>query len=139
MIQLNGLFMVCMKIGLAYNLIAFPKNEIKRGEIDMQQKKLNDIKAHIDYGKPISTLPNWNILDIQKKIKQGNILIIIENIIHDVTQFLKDNKHPGGKKIIIERNGKDVTKDFNGDVYNHTNAARNLMSHMRVALYDNSK
>ena len=52
---------------------------------------------------------------------------------HDVTEFVREDKHPGGKKILIAHNGKDGTIGFNGGVYNHTNAARNLMSHMRVA------
>ena len=53
--------------------------------------------------------------------------------VHDVTSFVEQNKHPGGKQMLYSMNCCDCTKQFNGYVYNHTNAARNLMSHMRIA------
>jgi len=123
------------KLGLAYNLIEFEPNEIVRGEIDMEQKKLNERKKTIDYGIPLVKLPVWNDDDVQKAKAAGKIVLIMAGIVHDVTEFVKDNRHPGGRKVMIERNGKDVTSDCNGGVYNHTNAARNLMSHMRVAVF----
>jgi stearoyl-CoA desaturase (delta-9 desaturase) len=120
--------------GCATDLISFNKNEIVRGETDMQQKNLDKIKSTIDYGRAIEDLPPWNWEKIQAEVKDhGRILIVVKKVVLDVKDFLMQNKHPGGKKIIIDRNGKDCTKEFNGGVYNHTNAARNLMSHMRVA------
>ena len=56
---------------------------------------------------------------------------------HDVTAFVSLGKHPGGKKIVIERNGKDVSEEFNGKIYNHTNVARNILLHFRVAIINN--
>lgn len=53
-------------------------------------------------------------------------------MIHDVREFLKD--HPGGKALIGSATGKDATAIFNGGVYNHTNAAHNLLSAMRVGM-----
>jgi len=87
------------KIGLAYNLNTFATNEIKRGEIDMKQKSLNNVKKNIDYGVNVEKLPLWSAAQIQSEIKNNHrILIIIQNIIHDVTDFVRQNKHPGGKK-----------------------------------------
>jgi len=129
------------QIGLAYNLNTFSKNEIQRGELDMKQKLLNHMKKEIDYGVDVEKLPVWNDAQVLNEIKNNHrILIIIQKIVHDVTDFVRENKHPGGKKILIAHNGVDSTLDFNGNVYNHTNAARNLMSHFRVAKYvDNDK
>lgn len=38
------------------------------------------------------------------------IWIIFKNSIYDVSNYL--NKHPGGKKILLEYAGRDCTKDF---------------------------
>lgn len=87
----------------------------------------------------MNTLPIWTKnefkVEMENAKKNGRIFIIESDIVYDVTEFVANNKHPGGKSIIIQRNGKDVTNDFNGNIYNHTNAARNLMSHMRIARY----
>jgi stearoyl-CoA desaturase (delta-9 desaturase) len=59
-------------------------------------------------------------------------LIAVAGVIHDVTDFIKD--HPGGKAMIGSAIGKDATAIFNGGVYNHTNAAHNLLSTMRIGV-----
>ena len=121
-------------IGLAYDLNEFEYNEIKRGELDMKLKNIQKQQEKLNYGKPVELLPVWNNSRLEYEIKHNKrIIIIISEIAHDVTDFVGENKHPGGKKILCQRNGKDATKEFNGAIYNHTNAARNLMSHMRVA------
>ena len=53
-------------------------------------------------------------------------------VVHDVSDFIKD--HPGGKALISSGIGKDATAIFNGGVYNHSNAAHNLLSTMRVGV-----
>ncbi|KAI7236258.1 hypothetical protein KC343_g4900, partial [Hortaea werneckii] len=40
----------------------------------------------------------------------------------------------GGKAMIKSGIGKDATAMFNGGVYNHSNAAHNLLSTMRVGV-----
>jgi stearoyl-CoA desaturase (delta-9 desaturase) len=130
-------FIWCVhKLGLCSDLHTFSDNEIRRGELDMEQFRLNERKGKINYGVPVDTLPEWNQEEIDKRIKKDRkVLLIVFGIVHDLTNFLKKNEHPGGKKIILDRNGKEVTKDYNGGIYNHTNASRNLMSHMRVAKF----
>jgi stearoyl-CoA desaturase (delta-9 desaturase) len=44
--------------------------------------------------------------------------------------------HPGGKGFLRASVGRDVTASFNGGVYDHANAARNLMQSMRYARLD---
>lgn len=64
--------------------------------------------------------------------KNGRALVTIGGVIHDITNFIKE--HPGGKAFISSAIGKDATAIFNGGVYNHSNAAHNLLSTMRVAV-----
>jgi len=118
--------------GLTYDLKEFPSNEIEIGKIDMIEKKLRQKKSTLSYGPAIESLPSWPLSQIESE-KKDKLLLIISGVVHDVTPFVTANKHPGGKAILIQHNGKDVTKAFNGDVYNHTNAARNLMAHFRIA------
>lgn len=56
----------------------------------------------------------------------------IGGVIHDVSDFIKE--HPGGKAFIVSAIGKDATAIFNGGVYQHSNAAHNLLSKMRVGI-----
>eukprot|EP01083_Nonionella_stella_P086854 241486_1 len=131
-------FIYSMKLcGFAYNLDTFPMNEIEKGEIAMIEKKIKQRKQSINYGVQINTLPIWTKEECEKEMinakKNKKIYIQMANIIYDATDFVISGKHPGGKAMIIGRNGKDVTDEFNGNIYNHTNAARNLMSHMRIA------
>jgi stearoyl-CoA desaturase (delta-9 desaturase) len=56
----------------------------------------------------------------------------VAGVIHDVSGFIAD--HPGGKALIASAVGKDATAMFNGGVYEHSNAAHNLLSMMRVGI-----
>ena len=67
----------------------------------------------------------------QEKAKT-NALVLIEGIVYDITTFM--DEHPGGRGVVRAGIGKDMTTAFNGGVYDHSNAARNLMSRFRVAV-----
>ncbi|CAJ0927089.1 14279_t:CDS:1, partial [Entrophospora sp. SA101] len=67
-----------------------------------------------------------------KEHAQNNNWILIEGIIYDVTNFIEE--HPGGRSLITTSIGKDMTTAFNGGVYDHSNAARNLTSNFRVGV-----
>jgi stearoyl-CoA desaturase (delta-9 desaturase) len=58
------------------------------------------------------------------------MLVAVAGVIHDVTGFVED--HPGGKSLIKSVVGKDATGVFNGGVYEHSNAAHNLLATMQV-------
>ena len=64
--------------------------------------------------------------------KNGRAIIAVAGVVHDVSDFIKE--HPGGKALITSGIGKDTTAIFNGGVYNHSNAAHNLLSTMRVGV-----
>ena len=132
---------LCSLIGLAYDLNQFSDNEIKRGILDMRQKKLLQEKQSVDYGVNIATLPIWTMDEYQTELSlnnDNNNYVIFNDVVHSIpNEFIL--KHPGGPNMIKSRIGKDITNVFNGDIYNHSNAARNILSHYRIARIHRSK
>ncbi|KAJ3410412.1 hypothetical protein HDV05_003823 [Chytridiales sp. JEL 0842] len=118
--------------GLTYNLKQFPHNEILKGRVQMQQKKIDMLKVKLDWGKPVEQLQVVTFETVEKEVKlNGKQLIIVDGIVYDVEKFMDD--HPGGKGFLKAGVGRDMSASFNGGIYDHSNAARNLMSHMRWA------
>ncbi|KAI1461472.1 acyl-CoA desaturase 1 [Annulohypoxylon moriforme] len=123
----------CWKqLGLAYDLKQFRQNEIEKGRLQQLQKKLDQKRAKLDWGVPLEQLPVIDWDDYVAEAKNGRGLVAVAGVIHDVTDFIKD--HPGGKALISSAIGKDATAIFNGGVYDHSNAAHNLLSTMRVGV-----
>ena len=123
---------VCKKVGLAYDLKQFRANEIEKGRIQQQQKKLDQHRAKLDWGIPLDQLAVMEWDDYVDQANNGRGLVAVAGVVHDVTDFIND--HPGGKAMIKSGIGKDATGMFNGGVYNHSNAAHNLLSTMRVGV-----
>ena len=96
------------------------------------QKKLDRKRATIDWGIPLEDLPLMDWDEYAERTANGEALISVAGVIHDVTDFVMH--HPGGKALISSAMGKDATAIFNGGVYNHTNAAHNLLSTMRISV-----
>ncbi|KAK0935906.1 stearoyl-CoA 9-desaturase [Friedmanniomyces endolithicus] len=119
-------------MGLAYDLKQFRSNEIEKGRVQQQQKKLDQKRAKLDWGVPLDSLPVMEWDDYVDQAKNGRGLVAVAGVVHDVTDFIAD--HPGGKAMIKSGLGKDATAMFNGGVYNHSNAAHNLLSTMRVGV-----
>lgn len=119
-------------VGLASNLKTFPGNEIEKGRVQQQQKKIDQKRGRLDWGVPLEQLPLIEWDDYVQRTKDGEALVAVGGVIHDVGYFIK--QHPGGKKLITSAIGKDATAMFNGGVYNHLNAAHNLLSTMRVGV-----
>ncbi|KAI0132363.1 delta-9 fatty acid desaturase [Xylariales sp. AK1849] len=120
------------QLGLAYDLKQFRQNEIEKGRVQQLQKKLDQKRSTLDWGVPLEQLPVIHWDDFVAEAKNGKALVAIAGVIHDVTNFIKD--HPGGKALISSAIGKDATAIFNGGVYNHSNAAHNLLSTMRCGV-----
>jgi stearoyl-CoA desaturase (delta-9 desaturase) len=120
------------QLGLAYDLKQFRENEIEKGRVQQLQKKLDQKRSTLDWGIPLEQLPVIDWDDFVADAKAGKGLVAVAGVIHDVTDFIKD--HPGGKALINSAIGKDATAIFNGGVYNHSNAAHNLLSTMRVGV-----
>ncbi|KAJ5089225.1 hypothetical protein N7532_007909 [Penicillium argentinense] len=120
------------QLGLAFNLKQFRANEIEKGRVQQLQKKVDQRRARLDWGVPLEQLPVVSWDDFVADAQSGKTLVAIAGVIHDVTDFIKE--HPGGKALISSGIGKDATALFNGGVYNHSNAAHNLLSTMRVGV-----
>ncbi|KAJ3075274.1 hypothetical protein HDU98_008751 [Podochytrium sp. JEL0797] len=118
-------------VGLTSDLKVFPTNEIEKGKLYMRQKKIDAVKKTLDYGVPLGKLPLMTFQQVRETIsKTGRQLLIVSDVVYDVSRFMDD--HPGGRGFLKVSIGRDVTESFNGGVYDHANAARNLMSGMRV-------
>ena len=121
------------QLGLAYDLKQFRSNEIEKGRIQQLQKKIDRKRATLDWGIPLEQLPVMEFSEFQDECcRNGRALVLIAGVVHDVSAFIKD--HPGGKAMINSAIGKDATAIFNGGVYDHSNAAHNLLSNFRVAV-----
>jgi stearoyl-CoA desaturase (delta-9 desaturase) len=116
-----------------YDLKTFRSNEIEKGRLQQQQKALDKKRSTLDWGAPLAQLPviSWDDFQAQASVN-GAALVAIAGVIHDISPFILD--HPGGKALIKSAIGKDATALFNGGVYEHSNAAHNLLSTMRVGI-----
>jgi len=119
------------KIGLTYDLLFFDKNTIAKGEVQMKEKRLQEQRAALHWGPPEETLPSWTMSYVVEQTKAGERLMACEGYVHDVRKFI--DEHPGGPGIMRPYMGKDITRQFNGSIYNHSNAARNVLRTLRVA------
>lgn len=120
------------QLGLAYDLKQFRSNEIEKGRLQQQQKKLDRVRAKLDWGIPLENLPVMEFEDFEEQARNGRALIAVAGVVHDLGDFIND--HPGGKAMIRSGIGKDATAMFNGGVYMHSNAAHNLLSNYRVGV-----
>lgn len=120
-------------MGVTYGLKKFPSNEIKKGQVQQAQKKLNKQRMRLEWGTPLEDLPTLSWDDyIMQSTTGGKSLVAIAEVIHDVSDFI--SQHPGGKAMIKSGIGRDATALFNGGIYDHSNAAHNLLSSMCVAV-----
>jgi len=122
---------VCKLVGLASNLQTFPHNEIEKGRLQQKQKKLDRERNGLNWGTPVYQLPVMEYDDFVAASSDRK-LVLVAGIVHDVTAFIA--RHPGGEALIRSGIGKDMTSAFNGGIYDHSNAAHNLLSTMRVAV-----
>jgi len=121
----------CQLSGLASHLKVFPDNEVRKGQLTMQLKKLRETQETLKWPSDSDDLPvvSWDAFQEQSKTRP---LILISGFIHDVTGFTEE--HPGGPHLLIKMIGKDATTAFFGGVYDHSNAAHNLLAMKRVGV-----
>jgi stearoyl-CoA desaturase (delta-9 desaturase) len=112
----------CQRIGLATHLKMFPDNEIRKGQLTMELKKLRS-KQGLEWPVDSNDLPviSWDSFQEQSSSRP---LVLISGFIHDVSSFL--DEHPGGRNLLAKDIGKDATSAFFGGVYEHSNAAHNV-------------
>ena len=119
------------KLGLATNLKQFPDNEIRKGRLAMQLAVAHEKAEELNWPKSPNHLPvmSWDDFTAQSKERA---LVVVHGFIHDVTDFV--DKHPGGRALLATRIGKDATTAFEGGIYEHSNAAHNMLAMMRVGV-----
>ncbi|KZT11179.1 delta9-fatty acid desaturase [Laetiporus sulphureus 93-53] len=121
----------CSKLGLARQLKTFPDNEVRKGQLTMQLKRLRETQESLKFAPDPNELPviSWESFQEQSAKRA---LVLIAGFIHDVSSFI--DEHPGGRHLIAKHIGKDATTAFFGGVYDHSNAAHNWLSMMRVGV-----
>ncbi|KAI9827471.1 MAG: stearoyl-CoA 9-desaturase [Thelocarpon impressellum] len=120
------------QLGLAYDLKQFRQNEIDKGRLQQEQKKLDQMRDRLDWGVPLDRLPLMEWDDFRAQALAGRPLVAIAGVVHDVGTFIKN--HPGGQAMISSGIGKDATAIFNGGVYNHSKVAHNVLTSLRVSV-----
>jgi stearoyl-CoA desaturase (delta-9 desaturase) len=125
------LIWLCDKASLASHLKTFSDNEIQKGQLTMELKRLRKKQDALSWPIPGSDLPVVSWANYQSQA-QSRALVCIAGFIHDIEEFM--DKHPGGRRILTEQIGKDATSAFFGGVYNHSNAAHNLLAMKRVGI-----
>jgi stearoyl-CoA desaturase (delta-9 desaturase) len=118
-------------IGQASHLKTFPANEIKKGQYTMQLKKLQAQTAELKWPETKLPIVSWEEFVEESKSRP---LIAIHGYIIDCESFEAD--HPGGAHLIKRAIGTDATTAFFGGVYDHSNAAHNLLAMMRVGILE---
>lgn len=132
------LIATCAFFGLASHLKTFPENEIQKGRLQTTEKNVMAKKTKLQWGTPISELPVMSFEEFKAACRSSSTndtpkkWILLEGVVYDVAEFM--NEHPGGEKYLRMGIGKDMTSAFNGGMYDHSNAARNLLSLMRVGV-----
>ncbi|KAJ7581517.1 hypothetical protein C8J56DRAFT_1102718, partial [Mycena floridula] len=121
----------CEKLGLASHLKTFPSNEVRKGQLTMQLKRLRETQEDLTWPSENSDLPVIGWADYQKQ-SETRALVLISGFIHDVSSFL--DQHPGGAHLLLKFVGKDATAAFFGGVYEHSNAGHNLLAMKRVGV-----
>jgi stearoyl-CoA desaturase (delta-9 desaturase) len=114
---------VMQQIGLASHLKTFPDNEVRKGQLTMELKKLRNIQEKLAWPSDSNDLPviSW---DAYRDQATKRPVVLIAGFIHDVDKFM--DEHPGGRHMITKMIGKDGTTAFFGGVYDHSNAAHNV-------------
>ncbi|KLO17514.1 delta 9-fatty acid desaturase protein [Schizopora paradoxa] len=119
----------CSFLGFATHLRVFPDNEIRMGELSMSLKRLKSVQDNLTWPKSSADLPviSWETFQNEASSRP---LVLISGFIHDISDFL--DQHPGGRDILQRSVGTDATAAFFGGIYDHSHAAHNLLTTLRV-------
>ncbi|QPG77053.1 hypothetical protein FOA43_004451 [Brettanomyces nanus] len=125
--------------GLVFSLRKASQSSIYKSLVQERQRLLDNTRSELNWGIPIDKLPVFTPEQLNElsRDSNGHYYVVVSGIIHDVTPFAKD--HPGGLALIKAARGKDATTAFNGAVYQHSNAARNLLATMRIGALGGSE
>jgi len=125
--------------GLTTDLKFMSDDEIMKARLQMAQRKLDEAKAKLQYGKNFNQLPEMTWDDVKKMKEEYDegigtcCPIVIEGTVHDVKNFV--HEHPGGRQTLLQYVGTDGTGLFNGtdgSDHVHSKVARKFLTAMRI-------
>eukprot|EP00339_Tiarina_fusa_P014117 CAMPEP_0117005684 /NCGR_PEP_ID=MMETSP0472-20121206/6203_1 /TAXON_ID=693140 ORGANISM="Tiarina fusus, Strain LIS" /NCGR_SAMPLE_ID=MMETSP0472 /ASSEMBLY_ACC=CAM_ASM_000603 /LENGTH=419 /DNA_ID=CAMNT_0004706977 /DNA_START=9 /DNA_END=1264 /DNA_ORIENTATION=- len=118
------------QLGLAYDLVTFPDEEVEKAELQMHGKELAKKAAAFNWGPDPASLPRMTQKQVRRAVdEEGRKLTILNGYVIDYAGFESD--HPGGDKILDAYLAEDATDAFCGEVYAHSSAAANLAATKR--------
>jgi len=100
-------------------------NEIEKARIQMQQRLIDKESASL-YDS-MESLPNLTWGDIEKRVRKGEKIVVIENAVFDIKNFV--DQHPGGRQTLLHLIGLDATSLFEsvGAEHQHTKVNHRLL------------
>lgn len=124
------------KAGLAGGLTTATRRAIDQCRLQNQLEEKEKGDGCLDdpdsaAGEMVSVI-QWD--EYVQQAERGRLLIAIAGSVYDITGFL--NKHPGGERLLRKACGKDATAMFHGGQFDHSPAASNLLSTMRVYIIE---
>jgi len=94
------------------------------------QRECDDLRGVLSFGVPLETVPFMSFAEFKAQGRDKK-WVLCDDIVFDIAKF--QASHPGGKAILDPFFGNDISRAFNGAVYNHSNGARNLARHFMIA------
>jgi len=127
------------KLNIVWDVKRMDPVIIQKGRLQMMQKKIS--QAQLQLNKKIEEVSDWpaddfdlpevTVEELEKKRGDEADFVIVNGYVHDVHNFL--DLHPGGRAFLQPYLGKDATRAFDGSVYRHSHAARNILGTLRSA------
>jgi len=131
------LIWVLSYVGGTYKLMRFDSETIEKGKLQMLEKEVKRRRELLHWGPQPDTLPEYSMDKVKEEFQKGEQLLVVDGFVHDVRGFL--DEHPAGPAIVKPYLGKDASSAFNGGVYNHSIAARNILDTLRIARLEKPK
>ena len=122
---------VASLVGLTHSLNVFPSSEIVKGQLQMAQKALDKKKGALYWGPDPAALRVISRATFDARVADGAPWTLLDGFVLDVGKWGAD--HPGGAGLVKASIGRDITADFKGEVYKHSNAGRNVAQTLRIA------
>lgn len=121
--------LMCQRLGLASDLITTSPSEIEMARLIQIQQGHHFEKPNLP-ALPQLPVMDWNSFTAQ--VARGRCLVCINDIVHDITDFIYD--HPGGRMVLQDAIGQDVTNTFYNGHHPHSPYAKTILEAMRIAL-----
>ena len=97
----------------------------------MKQKALHAEMSALHWGPDPASLKVLSKAQFDAAVASGSAWSILDGFVVDVSLWAA--QHPGGSGLVRSAVGKDITADFKGEYYKHSNAANNVAAPLRSA------